>query len=392
MPSASFQTDDLIAAIRRALPGAAGRVELHEPEFTGREGEYVAECLASGWVSYLGAFVDRFERELAAVCGVRNALTLVNGTAALHAALLGLGVAPGDEVIIPSLTFVATANAVHHAGAVPHLVDCEAATLGIDIARLAEHLERIAIVEGEFCRNRRTGRRIAAVVPVHVLGHPIDGDALASVAARFVLPVLADATESLGSTWRDRPAASYGHAGVLSFNGNKIITTGGGGAIVTDDDALAARLRHLCTTAKQPHPWHFFHDQPAFNYRMPNLNAALGCAQLERLPQFVAEKRRLADSYRDALAPLTGIEVIRETAAARSNYWLCAIKLAPEIAAQRDAILAALHLAGLKCRPLWAPMHQLAMYAECPRMDDLSCTEAMYGRIICLPSTPRLAR
>jgi perosamine synthetase len=336
--------------------------------------------------------VERFETELARLCGVGHAVATVNGTAALHAALVGAGVTPGDEVVIPSLTFVATANAVHIAGAVPHLVDCEPATLGIDVARLAAHLEGVAVVESGICRNRRTGRRIAAIVPVHVLGLPVDPERLAAVAAQFSLPIVADATESLGTTWRGRPAASFGRLGILSFNGNKVITTGGGGAIVTDDETLARRLRHLCTTAKAPHPWHFVHDEPGFNYRMPNLNAALGCAQLERLPQFIEEKRRLADAYRDALAPLEQVELMREAEGVRSNYWLCAVKLAPALAPSRDDLLAALHRAGLKCRPLWTPMHLLPIYRDSPRMGDLSVTEDMFARILCLPSSPHLAR
>jgi perosamine synthetase len=384
--------DELIAAIRRALPPGTGEVGLHEPEFLGNESKYLQECIDTGWVSYLGKYVDRFERELAARCGRKHAFAAVNGTAALHAALVVLGVTPGDEVILPSVTFVASANSVVQAGAQPHLVDCDEATLGLDVGRLRAHLVAIAGRKDGATINRRTGRRIAAIVPVHVFGQPIDHEALDRVAQEFELPVLTDATESLGSTWRGRPAGSLGLMSVLSFNGNKIVTTGGGGAILTDDDGIAKTVRHVSTTAKVPHRWAFVHDRPAFNYRLPNLNAAVGCAQLERLDQFIAEKRQLADTYRACLSGIPGLEVLREAPDTESNYWLVAVKLDRELAGRRDELLGALHEAGLKCRPLWTPMHLLPMFAAAPRMGDLSVTEDMFARVINLPSSPRLGR
>jgi perosamine synthetase len=264
--------------------------------------------------------------------------------------------------------------------------------LGLDIGRLREHLRAIGRPGPHGCTNAATGRRIAAVVPVHIFGHPIDHSALDEVAREFGLRVVTDATESLGSSWRGKPAASYGEVAVLSFNGNKVITTGGGGAIVTRDAALAAEVRHLATTAKKPHRWAFDHDRIGLNYRLPSINAALGVAQLERLEQFVAEKRQLAERYARALEGMDGMAVMREQPGAISNYWLVAVKLSKPEEGARDALLAALHEAGLKCRPLWTPMHQLPMYRESPRMADLSCAEDMSRRIICLPSSPRLAR
>jgi perosamine synthetase len=386
----SINANELIAAIRRALPPGTGEVGLHEPEMTGNENKYHTECIDTGWVSYLGKYVDQFEQMLAARCGRKHAFAAVNGTAALHAALVVVGVVPGDEVILPSLTFVASANSVVQAGAVPHLVECESRSLGLDIARLRDHLRSIAVVKNGVTTNRQTGHRIAAIVPVHIYGQPIDHDALDEVAREFNLPVMADATESLGSLWKGKPAGSFGLMSVLSFNGNKIVTTGGGGAILTDDDALAKTVRHVATTAKVPHQWAFVHDRPAFNYRLPNLNAAVGCAQLERLDQFLAEKRRLAATYQECLKDVAGVEVMQEQPGATSNYWLVALKLdRPE---GRDEMLAALHAAGLKCRPLWTPMHLLPMFASAPRMDDLSVTEDMFARIINLPSSPRLGR
>jgi perosamine synthetase len=387
-----FDTNELIAVMRRALPPGTTDVGLHEPEFLGNEAKYLQDCIDTGWVSYLGTYVDRFEQELAQRTGRKHAFAAVNGTAALHAALVVLGVQSGDEVILPSVTFVASANSVVQAGATPHLVDCEPRTLGLDIPRLREHLRTVAHNKDGVLINRRSGRRIAALVPVHVFGQPIDHAALDEVAREFGLPVLTDATESLGSTWRGKPAGSYGLLSVLSFNGNKIVTTGGGGAIVTDDDALAKTVRHVCTTAKQPHKWAFNHDRPGFNYRLPNLNAAVGCAQLERLDQFVAEKRQLAKAYQEALSTVAGIEVMRDPDGTESNYWLVAIKLDASLTSKRDEILDTLHAAGLKCRPLWTPMHMLPMFASAPRMDDLSVTEDMFARVINLPSSPRLGR
>ncbi len=382
----------LIDAIRRALPAGTGEVGLHEPEFIGNESKYLQDCIATGWVSYLGKYVDRFEQQLAALTGRKHAFAAVNGTAALHAALVAMDVVPGDEVILPSITFVASANAVAQAGAIPHLVDIEPRTLGIDIVRLHAHLRAIAIRQDGQTVNRQTGRRIAAIVPVHVFGQPVDHEALDAVATEFSLPVLSDATESLGSTWRGKPAGSFGLMSVLSFNGNKIVTTGGGGAIVTDDDRLAKTVRHLATTAKVPHKWAFVHDRTAFNYRLPNLNAAVGCAQLETLDQFLLEKRQLAANYRRELAAIPGIDVMSDPPGTDSNYWLVAIKLDRDLAAGRDDLLGALHAAGLKCRPLWTPMHMLPMFAGSPRMDDLAVTEDMFARVLNLPSSPRLGR
>ena len=382
----------LISAIRQALPAGTGDVGLHEPEFIGNEAKYLQDCISTGWVSYLGKYVDQFEQELARLTGRKHAFAAVNGTAALHAALVAMDIGPGDEVILPSITFVASANSVAQAGAIPHLVDVESRTLGLDIDRLHAHLRSIVVRKDGATINKQSGRRIAAIVPVHVFGQPIDHDALDIVAREFSLPVMVDATESLGSTWHGKPAGSFGVMSVLSFNGNKIVTTGGGGAIVMDDDALAKKVRHLATTAKVPHKWAFVHDRTAFNYRLPNLNAAVGCAQLEVLDQFLAEKRQLAANYREQLAGIAGVEVMKDQPGTESNYWLVALKLDREAAAKRDDLLEALHAAGLKCRPLWTPMHMLPMFVQSPRMEDLSVTEDMFARVLNLPSSPRLGR
>ncbi len=386
MSAQTLDTGQLVRALRSVLPISEGVLGLHEPTFRGREWDYLKECLDTGWVSSVGAFVDRFEEQLAEVTGVRRAVACVNGTAALHAALTLCGVARDDEVLVPTLTFVATANAVAYLGAVPHFVDSEERTLGVDPLRLSEYLADVAEVRGGICANRRTGRRIRAVVPVHVLGHPVDLDPLVELCARYDLPIVEDATESLGSTYKGRPTGGFGRLGVLSFNGNKIITTGGGGAILTDDEELGRAAKHLTTTAKLPHPFAFVHDRVGFNYRLPNLNAALGCAQLEQLPGFVDEKRALATRYAEALRGVRGVTFFSEPTFARSNYWLCAILLDEQEAHARDRVLEATGQAGLQTRPLWTPMHRLPMYRDCPRM-DLSVAEGLEQRVINLPSS-----
>jgi perosamine synthetase len=385
-----LDTSELIAAIRRALPPGTGDVGLHEPEFLGHESRYLQDCIDTGWVSYLGKYVDQFEQQLAARCGRKHAFAAVNGTAALHAALVVLGVEHGDEVILPSVTFVASANSIVQAGAVPHLIDCEPRTLGLDIARLRDHLRAIAVRNNNATTNRLTGRRLAAIVPVHVFGQPIDHDALDEVAREFDLPVLADATESLGSTWRGRPAGSYGLLSVLSFNGNKIVTTGGGGAILSRDPEVGKRIRYLTTTAKQPHPWEFIHDEVAWNFRLPNLNAAMGCAGLERLPEMLDAKRRLQARYEQVFANMAGVSVFREAEGCRSNYWLSALLLDSPDLALRDAILEACQDAGLMARACWRLNHHLPMYRDNPRM-PLDVAGRLQPRIINLPSSPFLA-
>ncbi len=381
-----FESGQVMAALRALLPPTRP-LALHEPRFTGREWEYVKDCLDTGWVSTVGAHVDRFERMLAEVCGVPRAVAVVNGTAGLHTALLLAGVRPGDEVLMPALTFVATANAVAYCGAVPHFADCDRRTLGLDPDRLDAYLTAIAEAGPDGPIHRATGRRIAALLPVHIFGHPADMDGLNRLAAHWHLPVIEDATEALGSRYHGRPAGSLAPLAVFSFNGNKIITTGGGGAVLARDPALANAARHLTTTARVPHAWDVEHDRIGYNYRLPNLNAALGCGQLEQLGGIVAAKRRLASLYHERLSDIPGVEVVTEPPGCESNYWLNAI-LVPDQAA-RDALLTASHAEGLLTRPAWRPLHTLPMYAGCPRA-PLPVTEDLVARLVCLPSGPGL--
>lgn len=385
---------DLDCAVQRILEALAPRPEvvpLHEPEMGGNEWAYVKESLDTSWVSTEGPFVERFERDLARFTGVRFAVATVNGTAALHLSLLAAGVEPDDEVIVPSLTYVSTANAVRYCGAVPHFADSEERTLGLDPFKLAAHLREIAEPAGGAVRNRRTGRRIRVVVPMHAYGHPVDLDPLLEVCRGFGLPVVEDAAESLGSSYKGRATGTFGLLSAVSFNGNKIITTGGGGAVLTDAPELAGLVKHLSTIAKRPHRWSYVHDQVGYNYRMPSLNAALGCAQLEQLPGFVHRKRALAERYRRAFEGFAGARIFVEPEPARSNYWLNSLLLEPEHADALEPLLERTHAAGLKTRPAWTPMHRLPMYAGCPRM-DLGGVESLASRILCLPSSARLAR
>ncbi len=329
----------VVKALENILPGDKGSVPLHEPMFAGNEWSYVRECLETGWVSSVGKFVDRFEEQLAEYTGVKRAVAVVNGTAALHICLKLAGVLPGDEVLAPALTFVATANAVAYCGAVPHFVDSEEKTLGIAPRKLADYLKEIAEVGHNGCHNKKTGRRISAVVPMHTFGHPVDLDPLVEVCRRFKLELIEDTAESLGSFYKGRHTGNWGRLSALSFNGNKVITTGGGGAVLTNDEELGRLAKHLTTTAKLPHRWAFIHDQTGFNYRLPNINAALGCAQLEQLPVFLEKKRALAERYRNAVKEIEGITFFTEPDFARSNYWLNVLLLIVGQAVWRDTLL-----------------------------------------------------
>jgi len=362
---------------------------LHEPLFRGKEWEYVKECLDTGWVSSVGKYVDRFEIKLAEYTGVKRAVAVVNGTCALHLALMLTGLEPGDEVIVPSLTFVATANAVAYRGATPHFVDSEERTLGIDPEKLEIYLAEISKIRDGSCYNKQTGKRIAAVVPMHVFGHPVDLDALFKVCKNFKLILIEDAAESLGSFYKGKHTGNWGKLSALSFNGNKIITTGGGGAILTNDIDLADKAKHLSTTAKIPHKWEYNHDELGYNYRLPNINAALGCAQLENLPNFLKEKRDLAKRYQSAFKNVKGVHFFIETDDAKSNYWLNTILLEQGLEHERNTVLQALNDNGIQARPVWKLLHKLPMYKNCPKM-DMTVSDNIEDRLINIPSSAGL--
>ena len=378
---------EIVRAIASVV--GAGPVSLHEPRFRGNEWVYLKECLDSTFVSSVGKFVDRFEDELAAFTGAKRAVAVVNGTAALHVALLLAGVEAGDEVLLPALTFIATANAVAYCQATPHFVDSEERSLGMDAHALRDYLTATTEMRDGHCINRSTGKVIRAMVPMHTFGHPVDIDALLAVAHDFNLQLIEDAAESLGSTMGGQHTGTFGLMGTLSFNGNKTITTGGGGAILTNDLELGKRAKHITTTAKLPHRWNFVHDAVGYNYRLPNLNAALGCAQLEQLPGFLLEKRRLFDCYQSRFTDVRGVRIVAEPRGCHSNYWLQTLLLDESLADQRDAILTATNDAGQMTRPVWTLMHRMSMYSNAPK-SPLPVAESLERRLINIPSSSGL--
>lgn len=387
MSTSPLLAEKIVAAIKSVV-GARPAV-LHEPNFFGNEWQYLKECLDSTFVSSVGKFVDRFEVELAAFTGAKHAVAVVNGTAALHIALKLAGVKADDEVLIPALTFAATANAVTYCGATPHLIDSDVRNLGVDAAKLREYLRNHTDQRLGQCVNRVTGRIIRALVPMHTFGHPVDLDGVLTVASDFNLALVEDAAESLGSYYHGQHTGTFGKLGTLSFNGNKTITTGGGGAILTNDAELAVRAKHLTTTAKVPHAWEYRHDEVGYNYRMPNLNAALGCAQLEKLPDMLSSKRALFERYHAAFSQVPGVELVKEPEQCRSNYWLQALLLDVAQSDQRDLILKATNDAGLMTRPVWILMHELTPFKDSQRM-DLSGALSLAQRLINIPSSAGL--
>lgn len=389
MPHKTKLVEQVLTAIRDVTGN--NPTPLHAPEFQGNEWVYVKETLDTSIVSSVGGFVDRFENAMAEFTGARHAVAVVNGTAALHIALLLAGVRNNDEVLTPALSFIATANAISYCGAVPHFVDSEDSSLGVDATKLRKYLQDTTTLTDGCCINKATGRVIRALVPMHVFGHPCDMHRLLDLAAEFNLVVVEDAAESLGSVYHGRHTGTFGLIGAISFNGNKIITTGGGGALLFNDSELARRAKHITTTAKLPHPWEYRHSEVGFNYRLPNINAALGCAQLEFLPQLLSEKRVLFESYKSAFVGIDGIELMAEPLGCTSNYWLQTLVLGNEYAGLRDEILAATNEAGIVTRPAWTLMHHLPPFLNCPRM-DLTVAENIEKRIVNIPSSSVLGR
>jgi len=382
-------SSEVVNALRQILPEESVFYPLHEPFFNGNEWNYTKECLDTAWVSTAGKYVDKFEKDIADYTGSKYAVAVVNGTAALHIALELAGVEADDEILVPALTFVATSNAVTYCNAIPHFVDCEEKTLGIDPDVLREYLQKTTILRNGLCVNNQTGRIIRGIIPMHTFGHPVNIESLCAVANEFNLIVIEDAAESLGSYINKKHTGTFGLMGVLSFNGNKIITTGGGGVILTDNNKLAERAKHITTTSKISHRWEYCHDEIGYNYRLPNINAALGCAQLEQISQFIAAKRQLYKKYRQAFQTISGVKIVSESKNNVSNYWLQTILLDESINGQRDAILEATNDAGIMTRPAWMLMHHLAPYSKSPRM-ELPVAESLARRLINIPSSPQI--
>lgn len=381
--------DEVIRTIEVVLADTPRPVALHEPAFEGSEWLYIKECLDTGWVSSVGSYVDRLERDFGEYVG-GYAVAVVNGTAALEIAMRLADVRAHDEVLVPSLTFVATANAVSYCGALPHFVDSDEVSLGVDPVALADYLKDVAQVRSGECFNKLTGRRIAALLPMHTFGHPVDVDPLIELAARYKFALVEDSAESLGSYYKGRHTGTISALSAFSFNGNKIMTTGGGGAVVARDKTVAVRAKHLTTTARVAHRWNFTHDEVGYNYRMPNINAALGCAQLEQLPKWLERKRALAAQYIGSFRDVDGVRIVTEPQYAKSNYWLNTLLLDKASLPLRDSILEATNDRGIQTRPAWNLISELPMYKGCPRM-PLSQAFDLEQRIVSLPSSPKLA-
>lgn len=376
--------DELIELVRDWY-GGAETIPLHAPRFGSTDRQYVVDAIDSTFVSSAGAYVDRFEREIRDYTGAPAAVATVNGTAALQLALRVVGVQPGDAVITQPLTFVATANAIDHVHADPFFIDVDRDTMGMSPQALSAFLQEYGERREGGTWHRPSQRRIGAIVPVHVFGQPCRIRQLCEIAQAWDIPVVEDAAEALGSTTEARHCGTFGALGVYSFNGNKTITTGGGGAIVGSED-LVDRARHLATTAKKPHRWAYDHDMVGYNFRMPNLNAALGCAQLERLEALIADKRELARAYASFFNGVGWASFVEEPPGCRSNCWLHAIVVADD--GDRDALLRHTNDAGIMTRPIWRLMTELPMYRSCPH-DGVANARWLEPRVVNLPSSPR---
>lgn len=382
---------EIIDFIRSAFNEPNGFIPLHEPRFIGNEKEYLAECIDSGFVSSVGEFVGRFEQMCAEYTGAKFAVAAMNGTSALHIALQLAGVERGDEVLTQSLTFIATANAINYTGAKPVFIDVDKETLGLSPsavkAWLEENVEMHESRKTEDGRrepvNKVSGRRISACIPMHTFGHPVKLSELQSVCEQYNIPIIEDAAESIGSFYKGKHTGTFGKLGILSFNGNKLITSGGGGMILTDDENLAKRAKHLTTQAKVSHPYEFVHDHIGYNYRLTNINAALGCAQMENLDYFISLKRKLAEQYKEFFAD-SEFKFFTEPKDCKSNYWLNTIITKDR--AQRDEILQFTNKNGVMTRPIWELMSRLPMFADCQN-DGLKNSIWFADRVINIPSS-----
>lgn len=379
--------EELVKYIRELYQEPEGFIPLHEPRFVGNEREYVMETIDSTFVSSVGKYVDRFEEMICEITGAKYAVAIVNGTNALHLSLVLAGVKRGDEVLTQALTFIATANAISYCGATPHFVDVDKDTMGMSPALLEAYLDEIAVLRNGVCYNKLSGNRIAACVPMHTFGLPARIVELKALCDKYHIPLVEDAAESIGASVEGKETGTFGLLGVYSFNGNKTVTSGGGGAIVTDDKDLAKQAKHLSTQAKLPHKWEYHHDQIGYNYRMPNLNAALACAQLEKLNEFIDNKRALALLYKDFFKRYENLIFKEEISGSQSNYWLNAIELKDREA--RESLLTYTNSHGVMTRPIWTLMNQLEMFKDCPH-SDLANALYLADRIVNLPSSVRI--
>jgi perosamine synthetase len=378
--------EDIVQFIR-SIYGTDKFIPLHEPRFLGNEKKYVIDAIDSTFVSSVGKYVDRFEEMMRGITGAKFAIATVNGTSALHVALKLIGVDSGDEVITSPLTFVATANAIAYCGAEPVFLDVEKSTLGLSPEAVSDFLEHHSMKGKDgLCYNRTTRRRIAGCVPVHIFGHPCRIDEIIRICSEYNISVVEDAAESLGSLYHGLHTGIFGKMGIYSFNGNKTVTCGGGGAIVTNDDSQARMAKHVTTTAKIPHPYEYVHDEVGYNYRLPNLNAALACAQLEQLEMFVENKRQLAKKYAAFFRDMS-VDFVEEPQNARSNYWLNAIILNDLEA--RNEFLDFTNKCNVMTRPAWRLLNKLPMFQSC-QIDELENAQWLEERVVNIPSSVKL--
>ena len=392
------ETSQLLNALRSVCGEAEQKkpVMLHEPTLNdSTTREYVNDCLESGWVSSAGEWVKRFEKRICLITNSPNAVAVTNGTVGLRLGLHVLGVRRDDEVITSPLSFVATANAISHLGAIPHFVDIEKTSLSICPEALEKRLEEIAIRVDNHTVNKKTNRKITAIMPVHIFGRVGNIERIVEIANKWNIRVLEDAAEALGSWKKEKHCGLIGDAGVISFNGNKIVTTGGGGVLISKDESLIERARYISTTAKKAHPWEYEHTEIGWNDRMPNINAALGCAQLDKLNEILAKKRRLHEKYMNEINNFENIELLTDDLEVKSNNWLNAIRLREDNDEDaekiRNEILEVCNANGYMLRPCWKPMHSFDMYKQCPK-GVIKETEKQYKRVINLPSSPHLTK
>lgn len=357
-------------------------IMLHAPVFSGNEKKYLSECIDTTYVSYVGEFVNRFEQMTASFTGAKSAVATVNGTTALQIALQVAGVQNGDEVITQSLTFVATANAIFHCGAIPVFIDVDLDTMGMSPDKLSDFLKNNTIMKNGQCYNKHSDRNINAIIPMHTFGHPCRIDEIVEIANMYHIPVIEDAAESLGSTYKNKHTGTFGLAGIISYNGNKTITTGGGGMIITNNTEIAEKARHLTTTAKVKHPWEFIHDQVGYNYRMPNVNAAIGVAQMENIDSYLSNKKETAHLYENFFKE-TSIQFCKSPEHSESNYWLNAILF--KNSKERNGFLRHSNSQGVITRPVWKLMNHLRMYQDC-QTGALDNSQIIESRLVNIPS------
>ena len=382
---------ELFNQLKDSVYCADSKLLLHAPEFTNLEFDLIRKCIESGWVSSAGPFLDEFENKLCEFMGCKYAVAMSSGTSALQIAIICCGVRPGDEVLMPALTFVGTANAVAHAGAIPHFLDSDMQTLGICPVSLEKHLESTTIKSKGKTINKNTDNVISAIIPMHTFGHPVDIDPIMKIAKEYNLSVIEDAAEALGSKYKFLYCGTFGDAGIVSFNGNKIITTGGGGALITNNQEIAKKARHISSTAKVSHKYQYLHDEIGYNYRMPSLNAALGCAQISKLDDFIAKKRKLHTVYESIFAESKLASLVKEPKNSVSNYWLNGLILDEQFIPIRDTIIDLAWDLGVQCRPVWNLMPTLPMYRNCPSA-DINTARKIASSLISIPSGPGLIK